>query len=218
MAWQDVLRATMQKVDTQMKERKVRWMVVGSTVATLHGVAGIVPNNVDVRTQTPEGIEAFREVLITYSLPQGAVPIGSALTEPLPTWRSNLDQQIAKWSEPNGGRYWLGRWPLGGGLLDVRYMEFPAGRDKLVEYYGEAVWEHVRYIPFEDWQVPTCPLEVHLAYVAKQGQSERVRKIAEYINVNGYDRNLLIQALRNRLPSERMGNLLKQVIKGGIEY
>lgn len=219
MAWQDTLRTVLQKTDAPLKDKRVRWMIVGSAASALWGVK-VQPNNVDIRTQTPEGVEAFRELLITYSLPQGAVPISSALTEPLPSWRSNLDQQLAVWGEPTGGRYWLGCWQIGAGVVNVRCMVYPPGSDKLVEYYGDPVWQLVKMLPFEDWQVPVCPLEIHLAYVAKQGQSERVRKIADYFNANPgtLNKQLLERAMHDRPPKEAMGNLLKQVLNIPIEY
>jgi hypothetical protein len=217
MAWQDTLRATLQKVDAPLKQQNVKWMLVGSAGLARWGVK-VQPNDVDIRTQTPEGVEAFRELLITYSLPQGAVPISSALTEPLPSWRSNLDQQIAAWSEPNGGRYWLGRWPVGGGIVNVRCTIYPQWRDKLVEYYGDPVWGLVQTARFEDWQVPVCPLEVQLAYVAKQGQADRVRAIADFLKTNQYDKQLLERALHDRPPKEAIGQLLNQTLGIPIEY
>ncbi len=217
MAWQDTLRATLQQVDAPLKQQNVRWMLVGSAGLALWGVK-VQPNDVDIRVQTPEGVEAFRELLITHSLPEGVVQINSAITEPLPSWRSNLDQQIATWSEPNGGRYWLGRWPIGDGIVNVRCTVYPQWRDKLVEYYGDPVWGLVRMVPFEDWQVPVCPLEVQLAYVAKQGQSDRVRAIADFLKTHPYDKQLLERALHQRPPKEAMGQLLNQTMGIPIEY
>jgi hypothetical protein len=217
MAWQDTLRLTLQKVDAPLKQQNVKWMLVGSAALALWGVK-VQPNNVDIRTQMPDGVEAFRELLITYSLPEGSVPISSALTEPLPDWRSNLDQQIAIWTEPNGGRYWLGRWPLAGGILNVRCTIYPQWRAKLVEYYGDPVWGLVRQVQFEDWQLPICPLEVQLAYVAKQGQTDRVRAISDYLKTHPYDKQLLERALHDRPPKEALGQLLNQTLGIPIVY
>ncbi len=217
MGWRDTLRTVLQQTYEPLQQRKVDWMLVGSAASALRGV-NLQPGDVDISTRTPDGVEAFRELLITYSLPAGAMQVSSALTEPLPSWRSTHAQPMARWTEPNGNRHWLCRWPIGDTLVDVSCMVVLESRDKLVEYYGETVWQYVQHIQFEDWSVPIVPLEVQLAYVAKQGQVERIRKIADYLKQQGFDKDLLERALHDRPPKEAIGQLLNQTLGIPIEY
>jgi hypothetical protein len=170
------------------------WILVGSVASVLQG-AEMDPNDIDIYVRDREDVTRLSAVLSKYSQSiQSSLPIDD------PAWMSSLAEPCFTQSFPSGFTWTKGKWEIDSFPLEVVQIANSAGIPDSVA--GEGIWEGGRYIweysrviDFENYRIPVVPLEIQLESNLRRGREDRTASIIAALKKQGYDKELLDQAI-----------------------
>jgi len=160
-SWQSVLEEVLALAAPALQSAETRWAVVGSVATALQGCQ-IAPNDIDILTLKPEGVQHFAKLMAAYT-PQNAPP-----PENHTEWHSSLAEPVSAGPDDYGYYWYFARWIIAGVKVEVAHIIGPpitlptsqtgAGMWEA----GPEIWAHIREVNFRGYLTPVVPLEIQL--------------------------------------------------------
>lgn len=195
MSWNEALRTFCELYSTA--DLKCNWIVVGSVGSVLQG-AEMTPNDLDIYVKDIDDVIQIAALLEPYSM-----GTKSELSYFDADWLSSLDEPYFTQSFPSGFTWTKGKWKIHDFSIEVVQISNSAGipdsttGDGIWEG-GRYIWEHAKLIDFEKHTIPVVPLEIQLESNLRRDRQDRVEAILEALRANGYDKELMRQAISNK--------------------
>lgn len=195
--WESVFRTLLGVSIPQLAEAGYNWAILGSLALRLQGV-DVEPRDIDVASDSYDALCVLEDALRPH------------ITKPLA-----VGCHTAYWGEANVNDI----------NIDLMVMSNPFPGE-LCEYRGDRVWQHIRFVDYEEFSVPIVPLEVSLPNQASMCYSRptekpwsRIEAIAATLLRNGYEEQLFEEALRWRsLPADVKRKLCAMMETQGAKY
>lgn len=189
--WQSVLAEVVDRIDQPLARLNVEWSLAGSAATAIQGCE-LVPRDIDLLTRTPSGIDSLADLMERYAPPATDVEPGCA------AWVSSHASPIADDRDPEGFRWYWGRWRVGGFKVEAAHITAPdglQGAEPGIWENGPEIWTLHRWVEAGGHRIRVPPLEVQLATCARRGLSDRVESIIAVLQVVGADHDLLKRSL-----------------------
>ena len=193
MNWQRIVKEVLDVLSDPLQREEVRWTVVGSVATALQG-CDITPNDLDLLTATPAGVQRIAELMAPYA------PALCPISNEDESWYSSAALPVSSGPDPFGFIWHFGRWFVDGFKVEAAHIIPPAGFPSSAEgagiwEAGTEIWPYVRRVPFGAHQVPVVPLEIQLHTSMSRGLARRVEAITAALRAQGSDGELLHKAL-----------------------
>lgn len=189
--WRSVLERVCEMYD--QADVKIEWILVGSAGSVLQGCE-MDPGDIDIYVKEPEGVAQFAELLQEFALPTRCENRSSH------EWFSSKVEPVFHETFPFGFSWSKARYIIDGVEVEVVHISDSAGIPDSTT--GDGIWEGGPYIwslsknvKIGEYTIPTVPLEIQLESNLRRNRQDRVESILTTLKNNGFDENLIQQAL-----------------------
>lgn len=192
--WRQVLESLMPWIARAMTGAETRWAIIGSAATALQGCR-VVPRDIDFLAAQPEGVQRFAELMAPHT------PERCEHAPDHADWHSSRERPLSVGPDEYGFFWHFARWVVDGVKVEIAHIAAPEGfaTSKSGEGIWEAgseIWPHLRTVRVGGYALLAVPLEIQVGTCLRRGLEERAAAIVAVMHRDGYDADLVRQALR----------------------
>lgn len=173
-----------------------KWIIVGSVGSVLQK-AIMIPNDLDIYVQNIEDVKDIAQLLKEFNL-----KTKSDLSYFDVEWLSSNEEPYFTQSFSSGFTWTKGKWKIQDFSVEVVQISNSAGipdsdTGEGIWEGGKYIWELMKYVEFENHEIPVVPLEIQLESNIRRNRQNRIDAILNALITYDYDKDLLRKALSN---------------------
>jgi len=193
-AWREVLGRLIPRIGLSVAGPEAQWAIIGSAATALQGCA-VTPRDIDLLAAHPGAVHRFVGLMEPYT------PERCEHSSDHADWHSSKDRPMSVGPDEYGLFWHFARWVVEGTKVEIAHIAAPEGfptskNGAGIWEAGPEIWPHIRHVRSGDHVLPVVPLEIQLGTCMRRGLEERAAEIVAVLRRDGYDIDLIRQALR----------------------
>jgi hypothetical protein len=198
--WKIALEQFLEKVYEKAAEKHIKWGIVGSVATYLQGCR-IKPRDIDILVRKPSSVKFFADLLEDFYQEESDFDsITKEDTEHLwfSTNKKPVDESVDQWNF----KWVFARVMINETEVEVAHITAPEGHPILTNGIWEAgtkIWPQIKRVPYLNYKIPVVPLEIQLGTNLGRGLDKRIDEILQVFKKEGYNRDLLNEALSSEM-------------------
>ncbi|GIN38438.1 nucleotidyltransferase family protein [Heyndrickxia oleronia] len=199
----EVILDIVEVLSKEIIKNDIKFVFSGSVSTLLQGCK-VEPGDIDILVSTSGDVKKIISLFSNY--------LEDEESEDTPeSWMASKAKKLIRFEDPLKNNWTLSRFNINHIDIEIANIR-PSIEEKYIK--GTGLWEngphictYIKHIPFRNIVVPVIPLEIQLETNLNRKKHDRVEKIINIFNIQGYDQELLDYSLSNENKKSIVGLL-----------